>query len=272
MNRHKRTARPSELLATLLRKYRLEAGFKRGRVLHLWPQVAGPVLAGITEPLRFADGTLVVRVQDAVAAHHLTYQRQAFLERYAHHLGEDVVREIRFVTGPVRSAPPPAPPPPEPPPPLPLEAARKLEDLAARVPEELRPKVQAAGARLLAHLEAAPSPPCPVCGVPAGPQPCRHCQRLLADPVVQREAERLTRRPLASRLEGDLEAAARYLATAQLEAQLNELLPQATQQPELLPMLADIARRYLQLRTGQENVTPYRHLLPKPAQHLLKEV
>ncbi len=87
-----------------------------------------------------------------------------------------------------------------------------------------------------------------------------------------REATRLSRFPLKPCLEGHPLEAARYLARSRLEAQLRELLPQVIQQPDLIPILQDTARRYLQLCTGQPEVRTYRHLLPPSLQSLLKEV
>jgi hypothetical protein len=62
------------------------------------------------------------------------------------------------------------------------------------------------------------------------------------------------------------------LAQQKLEAQLRDLLPQVIQQPELMPILQDTARRYLQLRSGEKDVRAYRHLLPETLASLLKEV
>ena len=94
----------------------------------------------------------------------------------------------------------------------------------------------------------------------------------MGEAAVQREAGRLTRFPLKPRLEGNALSAARYLAQSRLQAQLHELLPQVIQQPDLIAILQDTARRYLQLRTGQKETRPYRNLLPEALKSLLKEV
>jgi predicted nucleic acid-binding Zn ribbon protein len=259
----------AEIVAKILCQKGLSAGVQRGRVLALWPEVAGPALSEFSEAERLEDGVLFVRVPDVVVAHQLTYLREEFVRRYQEKQ-PGLVRELRFLVGFERKARPPSRP--EVLPKLDSEEEARLQRLAERSPQELREVILRAGRAVLRRQKGNPHPPCPVCARPSPEHPCKPCQGLLAAPAVQREARRLTRFPLRTSLEGEPLQAARYLAQQRLEAQLHDLLPQAIRQPELLPILQDTARRYLQLRTGERVVGAYRHLLPEALSSLLKGV
>jgi len=242
--------RAGELLGQLLKRYKLEAGLRRGRVLALWPEIAGEMLARLTEPLKLERGELLVRVENAALAHQLTYQREEFVRRYASRLGEGVVTNVRFVTGRPRGRQEEAPAagaPLEEPVALPLELARKLERWKQAVPEELQGAVERAGRAVLAAQARAEGEACPVCGRVGDGAPCRFCAPLLEDPLVERAARRLEREPEAEPLEGDLLAAARWLAAERLRAKIEDLAPRAVREPELQPLLADLAGRFARL-------------------------
>lgn len=262
--------RVGDVLAQVLRKGGLERGIKRGQVVALWPQIAGPALADLTEAERLEDGVLFVRVNDAVLNHQLTYMREGFLQRYHEQLPK-MVKEIRFQVGQTErktkskaAKPKPAT--------LSSEDESQARVWAEGMPQDLQGVVYKAARAVKQRQKSNPHPPCVICGLSQPQSPCTHCQKLLLDPLVVREAGRLTRFPLKSRLEGDPLQAARYLAQSKLEGQLRELLQQTIQQPDLLPILQDTARRYLQLRSGQKQVAAYRSLLPETLQSLLKEL
>lgn len=264
-----RPKRAGEWLGKLLKQHGLEAGFKRGSVLALWPQIAGEALASLSEPVQLTDGVLWVKVPDAVVAHQLTYNRQVFLERLQAKM-PGLVKDIRFqvgVTTPAIKVKKPTPLPE-----LSGHEQQELQQLAAKLPSELQGAAFRAGLRLRQRQKANPHPPCPICGTPSSSPFCPHCTRLLQDPLVQREANRLRRKPLQSRLGGELLGAARHLATEHLQAEMTELLPEVVRNPELLPLLQDVAKRYLQLRSGQSEVSTLLALLPNQVRHLLKSL
>jgi len=263
-------ARPSaEIVAKILRQKGLSQGVQRGRVLALWPEIAGPALSELTEAERLEDGVLFVRVADPVLAHQLTYLREELILRYQEKQ-PGLVQELRFLVGAEKKFRPKSEPPALPR--LDPEEEARLQKLAQRSPQELQGVILRAGRAILQRQKENPHPPCPICGGPSPEHPCKPCQTLLATPAVQREAGRLTRFPLRTSLEGEPLQAARYLAQQRLEAQLHNLLPQVIQQPELMPILQDTAKRYLQLRTGEKEVRAHRHLLPPALASLLKEV
>ncbi|MBF6593432.1 MAG: DUF721 domain-containing protein [Thermaceae bacterium] len=262
--------RPAELLSKLLETKGLKAGLRRGRALILWPQVAGEILGQISEATDLTDGVLTVSVPDSAAAFHLKYEREKFIARYQQVL-PGVVSDIRFKERQLeRRAKPKQKPQPRPN--LSPDEESSLRKLSQTAPENLQSAILKAGKAVLQKQKADPNPPCIICGKPSLQSPCINCQRLLGSALVEREAVRLARFPLKSRLEGDALQAARYLAQTQLEAQLRDLLPEVVKTPELMPILQDTAGRLLQLQTGERNVMAYRHLLPESLQSLLKEV
>ncbi|WP_457637712.1 DciA family protein [Oceanithermus sp.] len=270
--------RAGELLGQLLKRYKLEAGLRRGRVLALWPEVAGKMLARLTEPIKLDRGELLVRVESAALAHQLTYQREEFLRRYASHLGEGVVKNIRFVSGRIRrqprgsgSAPEDSPKPEQVT--LPLELARKLEEWQKIVPADLRPAVFRAGRALLAaQAQTDASKVCPICQRPSQETPCRYCRTLLEEPLVRRAGRELEKNPLAEPLAGDLLAAARWLASEHLLRQIEDLAPQAVSDHRLLPLLKDRVQRFVALPVLGEEPAKRLERLPEAVRSLVKSV
>ncbi|MER3554889.1 MAG: DUF721 domain-containing protein [Meiothermus sp.] len=262
--------RPAELLNKLLKTKGLEAGLRRGKALTLWPEVAGEMLAQISEATDLTDGVLTVSVPDSAAAFHLKYEREKFIARYAQVL-PGVVSDIRFKER-VMERKPKRKDKANPLPPLSPDEESGLRKLSQAAPETLRNAILKAGKAVIQKQKADPNPPCVICGKPSAESPCKSCQKLLTSALVEREAARLTRFPLKGRLEGDALQAARYLAQTRLEAQLRDLLAETIKTPELMPILQDTARRFLQLKTSERSVAAYRHLLPETLQSLLREI
>jgi len=247
--------RLKELIPEALKKAGGKEKLKRGLVLSAWKEVAGKELAQLTEPVALEAGTLTVRVADAVVAHQLTYSRLALLRRYGERF-PGVVKEIRFVVGPVEAPPPPPSAPSENP-----EAARKALTLAQSAPPELRERVARAALALFRRTQGRP---CPICGSPSETHPCPTCQRLLESSWVRKEAERLKRgRP--SGLEGEALLVARHLARQSLLSEMEALYPQALRDASLRPLLRDLAQRFGALFPGETLPEAVRSLLAKEA-------
>jgi len=69
-----------------------------------WKQIAGPLLAGKTSPSRFRHGILTVHVPNASWAQELQLAKPVLLGKIGTFLGEETVRDIRFIVGPVSPA------------------------------------------------------------------------------------------------------------------------------------------------------------------------
>jgi predicted nucleic acid-binding Zn ribbon protein len=232
--------RLKDLVPEALKKAGGQAKLKRGLVLAAWKEVVGQELARLTEAVGLEEGTLTVLVADPVTAHQLTYSRLLLLRRYEERF-PGVVKEIRFVVGPLRKDPPPKPP--EEPGLADLEAARRALRLSQEAPPELREKVARAA---LAMFRQAKGKPCPICETPSEVHPCPTCRRHLQSPLVRKEAERL-RRGKPPRLEGELLLVARHLARERLLEEIRDLYPEALREPSLRPLLGDLARRFREL-------------------------
>lgn len=226
--------RLKDLVPEALKKAGGKEKLKRGLVLAAWKEVVGKELAQLTEAVGLEGNTLWVRVADPLTAHQLTYSRLALLRRYEERF-PGMVREIRFLVGPLETPPPPPPKPPENP-----EAARRALKVAQEAPPELREKVARAALALFARQGGTP---CPICEAPSEQHPCPTCRRLLESPAVRKEAERLSRGQ-AARLEGEALLAAKHLARERLLAEMRELYPEALRERSLIPLLRDLARRY----------------------------
>jgi hypothetical protein len=260
----------AEILSKVIKDSKLESGLRRGKALALWSEVAGEALSHMTEAERLDDGTLFVRVQDSVAAHQLTYTREAFLKKYQQQM-PGAVREIRFQAGRTGGKSKPKAKKFTLPPLTPAEDGQARQ-FAEKAPDELKAAVYKAGRAIKQKQKLSAHPPCLICGASDSENPCKSCQRLLGEAVVKKEGQRLKRRPLGGRLEGEPLLAAKYLARTSLEAELRDLLPQIIKEPSLMPMLQDTGKRYLQLLTGEKNVGQHRNLLPENLRQFLREI
>ena len=100
-----------------------------------WPTLVGPALAAVTEPVRFAAGTLTIACAGPVAME-LAHLGPQLMARINGQLGQALVERLRFV----QRRPPPGRATPRtargatalPPPPLPDRVATALEE----VPDE----------------------------------------------------------------------------------------------------------------------------------------
>ena len=229
--------RLKEVIPEALKRAGGKERLKRGLVLAAWREVVGRELAQITEPVALEGGVLLVQVPDPVVAHQLTYSRLALLRRYEERF-PGMVKEIRFQ---VRSeAPRPrkeAEAPSSGPGP---EAGRKALELAQKAPPEMREAVARAALALFGRQRGSP---CPICQTPSETHPCPTCRRLLEDPVVRKEVERL-KRGKPTGLQGEALLVARHLAREALLREMQDLYPEALRDEALRPLLQDLARRF----------------------------
>jgi len=99
----------SRTLERLLSRAGLPAVATQVSLVRSWKQIAGPLIAGKTSPSRFRNGVLTVHVPSASWAQELQLAKPVLLEKIGSLVGENTVRDIRFLVGPV------APPVEEPP-------------------------------------------------------------------------------------------------------------------------------------------------------------
>lgn len=230
-----------DLLGATLGKHRLGQGVRRAQPLLLWPQAVGPEVARLTKARSFQFGTLHIEARDSAVAHHLSMQRHHFQQRLNDLLQQDtpvgqtpqLVTEIRFGTGfaeageQQRAITPPLLLPP-----LPQAEQAKAKQVAELAGADLLDVAQRAAeavAQRRRWREQQGWQPCPVCGEPSPHTPCRPCEHLLQDPLIQRTAAEVIRQPqlllsLEDRLGVAGEQAVQFLATAQLRERLQVLV------------------------------------------------
>jgi predicted nucleic acid-binding Zn ribbon protein len=69
------------------------------RLRSAWPCIVGSLLAGKTFPARLKNDTLSVLVQNHAWAQELQLKKPVLIEQVNRVLGEDTVKELRFVVG-----------------------------------------------------------------------------------------------------------------------------------------------------------------------------
>lgn len=79
------------------------------QILADWPEMVGPALAAVTEPLRLTSGSLVLACSGPVAME-LQHLAPELIARINGHLGRPAVERLRFVQQALSGAPPPRPP------------------------------------------------------------------------------------------------------------------------------------------------------------------
>jgi predicted nucleic acid-binding Zn ribbon protein len=83
----------------LLDRIDREGHFAIVRLAKAWPEIVGEAIARRTEIVSLKFHTAVVKVSGAMWIQELNLMRSQILARVTQRLGDDVVRELRFVQG-----------------------------------------------------------------------------------------------------------------------------------------------------------------------------
>ncbi len=87
------------LLGPALKGLGIHRRAREAQLAALWPGVVGARLSHECRPERLVRGTLVVRTTSAALSHQLRIERTLLMERLNAQLGDQVVKEIRFMVG-----------------------------------------------------------------------------------------------------------------------------------------------------------------------------
>ncbi len=97
--RYKPPERVGASLQPILDKIDREGAFGIVRLVKAWPEVVGETIARRTEVMSLKFHTAVVKVSGAMWIQELNLMRAQILARITERLGDDSVRELRFVQG-----------------------------------------------------------------------------------------------------------------------------------------------------------------------------
>ncbi len=86
----------SELLMRNLRMNGLETPLLQKRLVDAWPLVAGAVIERYTQNVYISNQTLVVRLINPALRADLSMRRQELVNKLNHHVGSQVIADIRF--------------------------------------------------------------------------------------------------------------------------------------------------------------------------------
>ncbi len=64
------------------------------KALQIWPQAVGERISQVTEPVRFKDGKIFVRVKSDSWRNELVYYKSEIIQKINHSLGRKIVEEI----------------------------------------------------------------------------------------------------------------------------------------------------------------------------------
>ncbi|MDQ3974766.1 MAG: DUF721 domain-containing protein [Actinomycetota bacterium] len=98
---HLEPRRVAELLAATAGRRGWGSRLEGAQVHHRWAEIAGTPLDAHAEPIRLHGGVLVVRVDSAAWATQMRYLSGQLAERVNAVLGEQTVRRVTVVVGPL---------------------------------------------------------------------------------------------------------------------------------------------------------------------------
>lgn len=97
--RHNAPQQIGAAMQPLLDRLDREGHFAIVRLVKAWPDLVGEAIANRTEIVSLKFHTAVVKVSGAMWIQELNLMKAQILERVSERLGDDVVRELRFVNG-----------------------------------------------------------------------------------------------------------------------------------------------------------------------------
>jgi predicted nucleic acid-binding Zn ribbon protein len=97
--RHRAPEQIGAAMQPMLDRIDREGHFAIVRLAKAWPEIVGEAIARRTEIVDLKFHTAVVKVSTAMWIQELSQMRMQILERVQKKLGDDVVRELRFVQG-----------------------------------------------------------------------------------------------------------------------------------------------------------------------------
>lgn len=93
----------AEMMEKTARAFRLRGLIDRHRLFAIWEQIVGKRLYAVCRPERLLGDTLVIRVVDSVWGQELKMFTDDILARITECTGNDVVKKLRLVTGPIET-------------------------------------------------------------------------------------------------------------------------------------------------------------------------
>ena len=98
--RRRRAPEPiASTLGSIIDRLDSEGHFAIVRLIQAWPEIVGETIARRTEVVELKFHTAVVRVSGAMWIQELNLLKPEILSRLAARVGEDAVRDLRFVQG-----------------------------------------------------------------------------------------------------------------------------------------------------------------------------
>ena len=80
-----------------LKKNDLEKGVNQNNAIIIWEQIVGEKIAKNTKADSVEFGVLMVKVETPTWRQELIFKKQEILEKINHQLGQNTIREIRFI-------------------------------------------------------------------------------------------------------------------------------------------------------------------------------
>lgn len=99
----------SGAMTKALKGLNLDLRMREARAMALWPAIVGDVTASRTRALHVQRGTLVVAVESSAWANQLNLLKPQLLAKLAEKVGQGVVRDLRWRTGPIEEPEAPTP-------------------------------------------------------------------------------------------------------------------------------------------------------------------
>jgi len=129
----------SEVLRGHFQTLGWERKFRELEVFQRWEEAVGPQIARRARPSQVRNHRLTIVVNSPAWAQQLSLMKKELLSSFTRILGEDLIRDLYFVSGTVEETRVPEKVPEPPAEPLDDETLRRIEEEASRIPDgELR--------------------------------------------------------------------------------------------------------------------------------------
>ena len=96
-----RFVKVGHIIQDVLRSHRKHGDANMIRVWDIWTSAVGEHIGANASPAVFKGKLLIVNVVDSAWLHQLWFLKQDIIQKVNHHLGEDLVGEIKFKIGPI---------------------------------------------------------------------------------------------------------------------------------------------------------------------------
>lgn len=86
-----------KIIGRFLKKNGLEKGVNQNKALLIWKEIVGKTIADNTSPEKVEHGILTVKTKNSSWRQELLFKKQEIIEKLNKSLGDNTIKEIKFI-------------------------------------------------------------------------------------------------------------------------------------------------------------------------------